>query len=434
MWEPARPSPAPRGHLARAFPAFQYSDYRALWIGSGASSVALWATLMTRAWIALDLTDTGFAVGLVTFAAMAPWVLAPFGGALADRVDRGRLLIWARVATLLITIALAVLALTGEIAMWNLVLLAAASGLTRAVEHPAEQALIPNTVDQRALLNAITLTSLALFGSRLIGPLAGAPMLSGIGPGWVFVLAAGFSVISIVAQFRVRVRSTGELSRASGHVLTTIAHNLHEGLAYAGRDPSVRMVIALLTLHCLLAMSFDTLLPLLAKRELQGGAGLFGALLMGIGGGALVSTLGLSIIVRGATRGALYFTTGVLSGVGVVWLGLAPTPAQAVAAATVTGAAQAIYLALATTMVQSVVPDGLRGRVLSLFTLFGGGSMSVMSFANGAIADVISVRLLMTVPALGFVVVVVAWSLAGRDLRFVYRTGKLRALPEPAAA
>lgn len=430
----SHPSPPPPGPWARAFPAFQHADYRALWIGSGASSVALWATLMTRAWIAFDLTNTGFAVGLVTFAAMAPWVLAPFGGALADRFDRGRLLIWARLATLLITIALAILALTGNIAMWNLVLLAAASGLTRAVEHPAEQALIPNTVDQGALLNAITLTSLALFGSRLIGPLAGAPMLSGIGPGWVFVMAAAFSLLSIVAQFRVRVRSTGDLSHVPGNVFTTVARNLHEGLAYTGRDAAVRMVIALVMLHCLLAMSFDTLLPLLAKRELGGGAGLFGGLLMGVGGGALVATLGLSIVVRGATRGALYFTTGVLSGLGVVWLGLAPTPAQAVAAAAVTGAAQAIYLALATTMVQSVVPDGLRGRVLSLFTLFGGGSMAVMSFANGAIADVISVRLLMTVPAIGFVVVVVAWSLAGRNLRFVYRTGQLRALPEPAAA
>lgn len=434
MLEPAFPAPAPRGHLARAFPAFQHSDYRALWIGSGASSVALWATLMTRAWIALDLTDTGFAVGLVTFAAMGPWVLAPFGGALADRFDRGRVLIWARVATLLITIWLALLVLTGDIAMWNLVLLAAASGLARAVEHPAEQALIPNTVSRGVLLNAITLASLALFGSRLIGPLAGGPMLSGIGPGWVFVLAAGFSGISILAQFGVHVRSTGDLSRTHGNLFATVTHNFHEGLVYAGRDTSVRMVIALLTLHCLLAMSFDTLLPLLAKHELHGGAGLFGAMLMGIGGGALVATLLLSIIGRGATRGALYFTTGVLSGLGVVWLGLAPTPAQAVAAATVTGAAQAIYLALAITMVQSVVPDGLRGRVLSLFTLFGGGSMAMMSFANGAIADVISVRLLMIVPALGFVVVVVAWSLAGRDLRFVYRTGQLRALPEPAAA
>ena len=142
------------------------SDYRALWMASGASAVSMWMMIMARAWLALELADSGVAVGAVTFAAMAPWTLAPIAGALADRFDRARMAMAARTLQLIFALILAWLALGDGLALWHLVLFAALSGVGWSLESQAQNALLPNTVDPGSLLNAITLVSLANFGDR----------------------------------------------------------------------------------------------------------------------------------------------------------------------------------------------------------------------------------------------------------------------------
>ena len=423
--------------VGRRFPAFTSSDYRALWLASTASSVSLWAMLMARAWLALEIADTGFAVGLVTFAAMLPWALAPIGGALADRFDRRRVLIVARVAQAVVALALAAIVLGGALTLWQLVLFAAISGLLFAMEAPAEQALLPNTVAPDSLLSAITLTSLARFGSRLVGPLVGAPMLAGVGAGWLFVGGAIFYVLSALLIARVRTRSSGGVETASTRLLPSIAANIREAVAYVGRERHVRMVIGLVMIHCLLTMSFDSLLPILAKKELGGDSGTFGALLMGVGGGALVATLALATVTNERIRGAAFLASAAGSGAAVLVLGLAPGVTMAVVGAALAGGAQATFMALSSAFVQAVVPDAMRGRVLSLYMMLAAGGMALMAMANGAVADVIDVRILLVLPSSLYLVLMLALSLRAADLRRVYRVGGVAPIAEtvvPAAA
>lgn len=411
--------------LAAWFPAFRYRDYRVLWFASGSAAVSLWMLLMARAWVALEISGDGLAVGAVTFAAMAPWALAPIGGTIADRFDRAHVVIIARVVLAGLALGLALLSFMDEITIWQLLLFAAATGLIRALEMPAETALLPNTVDPQSLLNAITLASLVRFGSRLVGPLAGAPLLAGAGESWLFVLGAGFYALSAVLLLAIRVRSLGGIAPETGFRETVSRHFL-EGLRYLGRTPAVRLVMFLVALHCMTTMSFDALLPIFAVRELDGGAKEFGALLMAVGGGALVGTLALSFVGRPTMRGAVFAGTGTVSGVAVIALGLAPSLPLAIAAAAVTGAAQAAFMALSSTLVQAVLPDALRGRVMSLYVMMAAGVMAVMILVNGAAADFVSVRLLMIFPAVVYLALLLGWIAAAPPLRQIFRVGDLQ--------
>ena len=270
-----------------------YADYRTLWLSSAVAAASLWAMLMARGWLVFELSGSGLAVGAVTFAAMAPWALAPIGGAFADRFDRGRLVLWGRVALMGLAFALAALAFMDVIAIWHLVVIAAASGVVRIFEIPAEQALIPNVVDRDSLLNAITLASLARHGSRFIGPLVGAPLIAGVGPGWLFVLGAVFYGVSALVFLRFRVRSSGGLAGTEGGVRAA-GRGIREAVRYVGQHRPLMLVFALTMFHCMLVMSFDSLLPIFATDALGRGSGAFGALLAGVGAGALVGTLLLS--------------------------------------------------------------------------------------------------------------------------------------------
>lgn len=424
--------PTKRESLALQFPAMRHREYRTLWLSSAIASASLWAMLMARGWLVFKLSDSGLALGAVTFAAMAPWALAPIGGVFADRFDRARLVLWGRVVLMGLAFVLAALAFADVIAVWHLIAIAAASGVVRIFEIPAEQALIPNTVDADSLFNAITLASLARHGSRFIGPLLGAPLIAGVGPGWLFVLGAVLYGLSVLVFLRVRVRSSGGLAAAGGG-LSAAGQGIREAVRYVGQNRPVMLIFALTMFHCMLTMSFDSLLPIFATDALGRGAGTFGALLAGVGAGALVGTLTLSFVRNSAARGAIFLGTGLLSGASMLWLGLAADPVTAVAAAVLVGGAQASFMALSATFIQSVVPDALRGRVMSLYVLLAAGTMAVMILGYGALADVISVRILLTAAPSTFIVVLLLWSLSQADLRAVYRTGRLPAMG-PAAA
>ena len=432
-----RPVSDRRSALARQFPAMLHHDYRALWIAAGMSSATLWAMLMARAWIALELTDSGFTVGAVTFAGMIPWLIAPVGGALADRYDRAKLIAAAAALQMALALGLAALSFTGSVEVWHLIIFALLNGaLWAGIEQPAFQALVPNTVSSAALMNAILLFGLtpAALG-RLIGPIAGGPLLGGIGASWIFVFAAVLSGLEIVQLRRIRIRSSGHASGSSRGIAAEIRLSLREARAFLGVSRQARLIIAMVTLHCFFVMGFDAILPIHARNAFGGDAAVFGTLLIAIGSGAIVGILGTSWITSDRGRGAVFFSSGIGSGLGLVLLGVAPTLPIAYVGAALTGAAGTVFVATAVASLQEAVPDRIRGGVLAIFLLTAGGIMPVMSFANGAASDVISTRVLLAAPGAGFVVVFLAWALVEADLRRMFRTGRPGAPPpEPIAA
>ena len=408
--------------LRRLFPAMQSTDYRRLFYSTGLSAISLWAMIIARGWLAGDITNSGWAVGVVYFAAIGPWALAPFAGALADRYDRAKVVMISRVGAGALALALAVLAFTGTIEFWNLIVITVFSGLVRSAEMPAQAALLPNTVARTALLSAITLASMMQFGSRVIGPVAG-PVLEHFGPGWVFVGAAALLGLSVLQMSRVKVRSTGGLASSGKSVIRDAASHLKEALRYLGEARSVRLLIGLTALHCMLAMSFDALLVVFSKEVMGGGATEFSYLVMGVGGGALVATIALSMVPDGPIRGRLMLITGLLSGLTLPILGLATSLPMAIAGAALAGASQAMFMALSSVMIQAVLPDAIRGRVMSLYMMFAGGIMAVMILSNALASDYVSTRYLLTIPGIVFFFALILWALGMPRLRSVLRYG-----------
>ena len=413
-----------QGLLLRIFPAMEYLEYRRMFYAAGLSAISLWAMITARGWLGYELTGNPSGTGIVTFAAIGPWVLAPIGGALADRFDRAKIVIICRVGAALSAIALAILAFSGQIEMWNLVLITLVSGIIRSGEMPAQQALLPNLVKMHALLSAITMASMMQFGSKVIGPVAG-PVIQAFGPEWVFLAAAVFLGLSILQMTRITTRSSGGIQGHAGGVLRDTTHHVREGLSYLGKAPSVRLMIIMVSLHCMFTMAFDfSLLPAYADLILGGGQSEYGYMLMAIGGGALVSTILLSMLPLGAVRGRVFLVAGMFSGLSLVWVGVADTLVMAMIGGVIAGASQAMFMALTSAMIQAVIPDSVRGRVMSLYAMFAGGIMAVMILANGLAADYISIRILLIGPGFIFAAIMIGALVLPR-IRSVIRNGAI---------
>ena len=420
--------------LRRLFPAMESTDYRRMFYAGALSAISLWGMLTARSWVAYDLTGAAWATGLVTFAAIGPWVLAPLGGALADRYDRARVVMLCRIGAGLMALVLAVLAFTGVIGFWNLFAVTLISGIIRSGEMPAQAGLLPNTVRAAALLSAITLASMMQFGSRVIGPVAG-PALEHLGAGWVFLAAALILGLSALQMTRIRVRSTGGIQSDSS-VLRDTATHIREGLQYLGQAPMVRITIGLVALHCMLTMAFDlTLLPVYANDVMGGGATEFGYLLQGFGGGALVATVALSAVPSGAIRGRILFVVGITSGAALTLFGFAGSMTVAIIAGAITGASTAMFMALSSVMIQAVVPDSIRGRVMSLYAMFAGGVMAIAALVSSLAADYVSVRLFAIVPGIIFIGVMIVCLIGLPRIRSIIRHGEItEVVPAPAPA
>jgi MFS family permease len=411
----------------RWFPALASREFRNLWLGTLGSSAATWTLFLGVNWLAYDISGDSFAVGIVSFASLAPYLLSPITGSFADRFDRRAVIVVSRVASLVGALALAVLAFSGYAEVWHLGVLAFLTGLARSADTAGEQALLANTVAPAHILNAVTLSAAAYQGSRVIGPLAGAPLLGVVGAGGVFGMAAGFSLLSIIAVAAVRVRSTGDVAR-----MGDVAGNTARALRYIGSTPPVLMIFGLVGIHCWLTMSYDALLPDFATNALNGGELEYNALIVAVGAGALVATLLLSTISHQRLRGSLLFAAAIGSGVTPILMAATGHVVPSAAVAVGIGATQAVFMALTTTLLQSVLPDGIRGRVMSLNFMLGAGIMSLQNLANGILADHVGTPVLFAVPGVIFAAIIVAWAVARADLRRVIRTGMLGEAPARA--
>lgn len=413
--------------LAR-LPATRHADFRALWFGTACSSISLWTLLLANAWIVYRLSDSSFWVGVATFASMSPYLVAPLGGMIADRVERRLLVRVTRLATFGVTLVLFAAAASGVIEVWLVVVMALVQGMIRAVELPADSALLANVVPPEDLGNAVALTSTTQHGSRAVGPLLAGPMLATVGVEGAYAISAVFVFLGLIFIRRVETSSRGGVVRL-GDVMT----NLREGVSYIGATPAVLWMFVLVFAHCALTMSFDAMLPGFAETELHSPSGGFTVMTFGVGLGALIGTFALAVTtLRG--RGGLLLATAVVSGLSPVFMGLSMHLLPATLSATLMGSSQAMFMALTAVLLQEVLPDALRGRVMSLYLMSAGGIMAVMNLGFGAVADHTGHPVLFVAPGLAFVAVALVGPLFVSHFRQIYRTGTMArpaGLPEP---
>lgn len=370
-----------RSLVGTYFPALQHRDFRRLWWANVWAQSAGWGLIVARGWVVFDMTHSSASVGIVTFAAMAPlFFVPPFAGVLADRVHRGKLLQWTFAVNLAHNLALALLALTSHIEMWQMVLLTLVNGSARAVQLPTSQALAADVVPKEKLLNAVSLSAAVTHGSRLVGPALATPLLGLLGAPAAFFLCSAFYAIGWLQVRRIEAIPTHVRRRDE-----SILENFSDGLRYAWSEPVIRMLIIMALFHCALTMAFESLLPSFSTQKLGYGEEGFGMLMMGVGAGSLVGSLLIARIESDFLRGKVYLITGLVSGLGQVALAVTQSMGFAVVSAGIMGASQAAFMTLVAAVTQSLARDEYRGRLASINLFSVGGVMSAMNLANGAL-------------------------------------------------
>jgi len=305
----------------------------------------------------------------------------------------------------------------GSVTIWQLVVLSFVNGSIRAAQLPAGSALIPNLVPKNLLLNAIALNQATMNGSRLLGPLAIAPLLATTSVGGAFLLCSGFYAVSLVQALRVRTSSTGEIDPNRSFV-----SNMFEGLVYVYHRPVLRAVVVMALFHCGLTMSFESLLPVLSTQRLNAEGAGFSYLMMAVGAGALVAVTGMAGVTSESIKGKLFLNLGVLSGLTPAILAISGSMPMALFAAMAMGASQAGFMTITHTMIQSVTADRVRGRVGAVYSVHIGGMMASANLVNGGMADYVNAATLLLIGGAGFVVVMFA-SWQGITLRRIYTRG-----------
>ena len=404
----------------RYFPALGHRDFRFLWTAILLSDSGTWALITVRAVMARDIAEAhgDLWVGITVFAGMIPFIIVPpIAGYLADRFVRKHVLAFTFMLAWAQCVALTVLAFTGALELWHLVVLSFINGSARAVQTPTAFSLVANLVPRDLMINAYALNSATFHASRLVGPGLIAPLLATVEPGWVFAACNVPFILSLALVLGISTVSTGAMEASKGFISNLIA-----GFSYVYRRPALTMIVLLITFHCGLTMSFEALLPVLSDERFGWGGSGVGYLMMAVGAGAMVSSIYLAGIRSERYRGRLLLIAGVLSALAPLALAVAPNMAIGMLAASVMGATQTAYMVITLTMMQSMVPDAVRGRISSIYIIHAGGIMSFANLGNGGLAELADPFWLLSIGGLAFLVVTLA-SGAGPTMRRIYWTG-----------
>jgi len=365
--------------------ALRHRNFRLFFFGQLLSLPGTWIQMVAQSWLIYRLTDSAALLGLAGFASQFPvFLMAPFGGALADRFDRRRLLVGTQVASSVLALLLAALTLSGQVTVWQVFTLAALLGLVNGVDLPARQAFTVELVGREDLPNAIALNSSAFNSARLIGPAVAGVLVATAGEGWCFLLN-GLSYVTVVAALAAMRLAPVARPVHTGSLLAHIA----DGVRFVRGHVPIRSLLLLLGMVSVAGMPYAVLMPLFADRILGGGAQGLGILMSCAGGGALLGALALA--ARRSPRGLTAWVPWAAFGFGLglvafslsrsFWLsGLLLVP---------TGLALIVQMAASNTLLQLLVPDALRGRVMSLYSMMFMGMAPLGALLAGSLAELI---------------------------------------------
>ena len=405
--------------------ALQYRDYRTLWIANICAGAAAWGLIVARMALVFAITDSAVWTGLVTFAAMAPRFFAtPILGYVADRFDRQTLLSWTYGLNLVHNLVLAILVTLGLAGPWVLVALSLLNGSLRSSQMTATQSLVPNLVPREHLLNAVALNQATQQGSRLLGPLVMIPVIAFINLEAAIWLFSVFYLVGLLLTLRITTRSRGEIDQKR-----SLASNRFAGFGYVYQNPLVLAIVLLAVLHCSLTMSFESLLPVISQQKLASGSIGVSALMAGVGVGALASSIFIAGVYSEVTRGRLFLLFGVASGLTYIALAASSQTGLSIAATVAMGASQAGFMTITHTIIKSIVPDGIRGRVSGIYNMHVGSTMAVANLGNGALTELFDAPMVMIATGAVFTLAV-ALSAGQRSLRRIYFP---QPIPSPSA-
>jgi MFS family permease len=351
------------------FPALAIPNYRRYLRGQSVSLMGTWMQMTAQAWLVLTLSDSPSTLGVIIALQTLPvLVLGPYGGVIADRVNKLRLMISLQTAMGVQALILGLLTVTGEVRLWQVGVLAALLGLNNAFESPARQSFMLEMVGRDSLRTAVSLNSTMVNLARVVGPAIGGVLIATTGVGVCFLInAASFIVViwTLLRLDRSAITPSTPLVRGKGQ--------LREGLRYVARTPELGIPLLMMALAGVFAFEFQVTLPVLAKQALDQGSEGFGLMTAAMGVGAVGG--GLLVAARGKT--GLRPLTIASAGFGVVLLlaAMAPTLPLALGALVLVGWGSVTFMAIGNTTLQLAAAPEMRGRVMSLwFVAFQGST------------------------------------------------------------
>ena len=392
-----------------ALRALRHRNFQLFFGGQLISLIGTWMDQVAESWLVYRLTGSSLLLGTVAFAGQIPvFLLAPIGGAVADRFDRRRILVITQSCMMVLAGILSAVTLTGVVKVWHVILLAALMGVANAFDIPARQAFLVDMVAREDLVNAIALNSSMFNGARVIGPAVAGIVVSLIGEGWCF-FANSVSFIAVIAGLLMM-----KIQRPRMTIEGSALENILEGFRFVIHTGPIRALMLLLGLISLTAMPYAVLMPVFADHILRGGAAALGTLMGASGLGALAAALALAM--RKTLRGLGRWIAIACCSFGVclilfaysrvLWLSvLLLVPA---------GFSMMLQMASSNTLIQSMVPDQLRGRVMSVYSMMFMGMAPIGSLLAGSIAHAAGAPLTVAIGGMlsiaGGVIFGVRWS------------------------
>lgn len=363
--------------------ALRHRDFRIFIGGQVVSLIGSWMQTVAQAWLVYRLTGSSLLLGTVGFTSQIPvFLLAPIGGIAADRGDRRRIVIATQAASMALAGVLAVITIAGIVRVWHVMVLSALLGMVNAFDIPARQSFLVDMVGKDDLMNAIALNSSTFNGARVIGPGIAGLLVAMLGEGWCFLLNS-VSYLAVIASLVMMRVSRRHPPATDGSPLEQIA----QGFRFAWRTVPVRDILLLVGVISAVGMPYTVLMPIFADQILHGGARGLGILMSATGLGALGGALFLASRsnVRGLGRWVAIAASGFAVSMGVfAW---SPYFWLSAAALVPTGGFMMLQMASSNTLLQAMVPDQLRGRVMALYSMMFMGMAPLGALFAGVAAD-----------------------------------------------
>jgi MFS family permease len=363
------------------FRALRYRNYRLFFLGQSISLIGTWMQVVAVSWLVYHMTNSAFLLGVVAFSGQIPILLiSPFAGVLADNFQRKPILVTTQTLLMIQALFLAVLALTGTIEVWHIIVLSILLGLINAFDAPARQAFVVDMVENKEDLgNAIALNSFTFNGARLLGPSIAGILIAIVGEGMCFLLN-GLSFIAVIAALLAMKIKPKNIKIKNGDFLS----GLKEGFAYAFGFAAIRDILLLVALVSLIGMSYIVIMPIFARDILGGGPQTLGFLMGATGVGAIAGAL--YIASRKSVNWKDISGALIVFGVGLTAFSLSRILWLSLLLILCVGFGMMVQMVSSNTVIQSLTDDDKRGRVMSLYIIAFLGMAPLGSLLTGSLA------------------------------------------------
>jgi len=363
------------------FASLRNPNYRTFFTGQAVSLIGTWMQSIAQSWLVLELTGSGTALGLVVALQTLPiLLLGPYGGVVADRLDKRRLMMGLQSMMGVLALVLGTLTITGEVRLWHVYVLAFMLGLNNCFENPARQSFVLEMVGPKDLRNAVSLNSVLVNSARAVGPAIAGIIIATGGLGVCFLLNALSFIAVVTSLWRL------DVSRLQPSVPTGRARGqLREGFAYVRRTPVLAIPLLMMGLVGCLAYEFQVVLPVLADRTFHGDARTYGFMTGAMGVGAVIG--GLYVAARGTTGLRSLVRSTAIFGVVIAGAALAPNFALELVAMALVGAASVAVLSMGNSTLQLEAAPHMRGRVMALWAVAFLGSTPIGGPIAGAVSE-----------------------------------------------